>query len=536
VLAAPAILLLLCAGIAGTSWGLVRAERARQAEADQRALAEAALVSERAAKEAEAEQRNRATEAARKATREAATATAIVDFLNNDLLGLSAPGGQAARGVSPDANLRIRTVLQRAAKRIDGKFPNDSEVEMKLRHTIGYALSDSGDHAAALPQYEKLAVLSRKLLGPDDAYTLNAEYRVASMHRGLRHFDIALPLLEENVERQKAVLGEGHRQTLVAMSGLSISYGYARQTDKALRLAEQTLELRKRHLGPTDRDTLVSINNVAWLYQEHQRLDKAVPLYEAALAGMRTKFPPLHPERLNTTANLARAYYLAEEIDKAVPLQESVLPQYRTAHGVDDARTLFVFNSLLSYYADAGWCDKLEALLNSTQSGGANRRTNANPGQDQREKRYRELIQRMRPAAEQYRQELAAKKADHPDTLAARQAFAVALRGQKRTTGAAYHLKAVLDARERLFGADHPDTRATRLELGVTRLQQKRYAEAVPLLLGTFAGPNQHESTTPESKIGPAEGLRRLVQLYDSWNKKDKADEGRQKLDEQTKP
>src|SRR5439155_2643218 len=52
VLAGTAIVLLLCAGIAGTTWGLVRAEHARQAEADQRALAEAALVSERAAKEA----------------------------------------------------------------------------------------------------------------------------------------------------------------------------------------------------------------------------------------------------------------------------------------------------------------------------------------------------------------------------------------------------------------------------------------------------------------------------------------------------
>ena len=33
-----------------------------------------------------------------------------------------------------------------------------------------------------------------------------------------------------------------------------------------------------------------------------------------------------------------------------------------------------------------------------------------------------------------------------------------------------------------------------------------------------------------------AEALKRLVQLYDGWGKKDKADEWRQKLDEQNKP
>ena len=161
----------------------------------------------------------------------------------------------------------------------------------------------------------------------------------------------------------------------------------------------------KRHRGPNHPITFVAMNNVAWLYQEDKRLDKAVALYEEALAGMRKKLPPLHPERLNTTASLARAYYLAEEIDKAVPLQESVLPQYRTAYGVNEARTLYVFNLLIGYDVDAGWCDKAEALLNSTQNGGANRRTTANLGQDQREKRYRELIQRVRPAADKYRQE-----------------------------------------------------------------------------------------------------------------------------------
>jgi hypothetical protein len=87
--------LLLIGGIAGTSWGLVRADLAWEAEAKQRKLAEDAVV-------AAAEQRNRATEAARKATKEAAVAAAIVDFLNNDVLRLSMPGVQASSGVSPD--------------------------------------------------------------------------------------------------------------------------------------------------------------------------------------------------------------------------------------------------------------------------------------------------------------------------------------------------------------------------------------------------------------------------------------------------
>src|SRR5262249_31726774 len=162
----------------GTTWGLVRAERARQAEAEQRQLAEAAVVAERAAREAEAEQRDRAEKALQKASREAAVAAAINDFLNKDILQLASPSGQATHGVSPDATLRPRTVLQRAAKGIDGKFPNEPEVEMKLRYTIGYALANVGDYAAALPQFEKVVAYSQELRGRDHPYTLSAEYRV----------------------------------------------------------------------------------------------------------------------------------------------------------------------------------------------------------------------------------------------------------------------------------------------------------------------------------------------------------------------
>src|SRR5262249_28470029 len=172
---------------------------------------------------------------------------------------------------------------------------------------------------------------------------------------------------------------------------------------------------------------------------------------------------------------LAHAYHDAGNLDKAIPLQETVVARFKTVYGVDNAMTQTCIDMLIVCYAEMGWCDKAEALLTSIQSGGANRAINVNPMQDVREQRHRELIERVTPSADKYQQELAAKKDEHPDTLAARQAFAVVLRGQNRTSAAAYHLKAVLDARERLMGADQFDTQTCRLELGTARLRQKRY-------------------------------------------------------------
>jgi hypothetical protein len=250
---------------------------------------------------------------------------------------------------------------------------------------------------------------------------------------------------------------------------------------------------------------------------------------------MKEKFGPLHPERLNTTRLLAVTYRTAEQPDKALPLLELIVRQYKTAFGRDNPTTLFCIDELLGCYVDLGSCDKAAAVLASILPGGESRPAVVDQRQAAREKRGGELIQRVKPAAEKYRQELAAKKADHPDTLAARQAFAVALRSQGQRSGAAYHLKAVLEARQELMSADHPDIQCCWLELGMTRLQQKKFAEAEPLLLQAYSGFKQNEDKNPEVVSRATQTLQNLVKLYEVWDKKDKAAEWRKKLEEQTK-
>jgi tetratricopeptide (TPR) repeat protein len=284
-------------------------------------------------------------------------------------------------------------------------------------------------------------------------------------------------------------------------NGLSIAYHVAGKKDKGLQVAQETLEMRKRHLPPNHLDTLVSTSNFGWMYLQQQQLDKALPLLEEAIAGFRAKFPALHPERLMTSQILAQAYHAAEQLDKAIPLQETVTGQYRTAFGADDRSTQNCIDQLIGYYVDVGSCAEAEKLLKSIQTGDDNRPAAEKQRQERRLKRHRDLIARVKPAAEKYRHELAAKKADHPDTLAARQAFAVALRTQRRLSAAAYHLKAVLGARERLLGADHPDTLACRIELVATRLQQKRYVDAMQVVVGWNG-----RRTVPETGRGKASG------------------------------
>ena len=77
-----------------------------------------------------------------RANREAETAQAVNDFLQNDLLAQAGASAQARSSTKPDPDLKVRTALDRAAARIEGKFQAQPLVEASIRLTIGKTYKD----------------------------------------------------------------------------------------------------------------------------------------------------------------------------------------------------------------------------------------------------------------------------------------------------------------------------------------------------------------------------------------------------------
>jgi len=90
------------------------------------------------------------------------------------------------------------------------------------------------------------------------------------------------------------------------------------------------------------------------------------------------------------------------------------------------------------------------------------------------------------------------------------------------------------------FEQKTPDDWATsnaRSVLGAWLLEQKNFAEAEPLLLAGYEGMKAHEAKTPARYANRlAETGASIVELYDAWGKKDKADEWRKRLKASKKP
>ncbi len=112
----------LVLGLIGTTWQSVRATRAERkaVENEQRAIAE--RDEKEKAREREAEQRRLAETAQQTASEEAAVAKAVNEFLKDDLLGLAGAGAQFEAGLTPDPDLKLSTLLDRALTKVNERF------------------------------------------------------------------------------------------------------------------------------------------------------------------------------------------------------------------------------------------------------------------------------------------------------------------------------------------------------------------------------------------------------------------------------
>src|SRR5207249_3411269 len=72
-----------------------------------------------------------------RARRAESSANAVNGFLQNDLLAYASPINPSGFSTKADPDLTVRTALERAAERIEGKFEKQPDVEASIRDTIG---------------------------------------------------------------------------------------------------------------------------------------------------------------------------------------------------------------------------------------------------------------------------------------------------------------------------------------------------------------------------------------------------------------
>jgi eukaryotic-like serine/threonine-protein kinase len=555
VLAASISFLLLVGGIVGTTWGIIRADRARKAEADR------------------AEGEKQANRQAQKRLQQIEKGSEVLASVFGDL----DPRAEEKEGRPLRAILGDK--LDRASADLEGDAVGDPLVVANLQVRLGRTYRALGHAARANAQFTKALAIRRAQLGPDDTDTLAVMFHQASAFYDVGQLNDAISLYEQVRDSQVRILGPDHRDTLATRSSLAVSYWRVGRSSEACTLLEQVRDALLKNHGPDDPQTInvledlsavyatvgkdaqaivlaqqvrearvkrygedhylaiLSLNNLASRYQGAGKMRQALALFEEARDGILPRLGADHPTSLNILDNLARMYRAFSRTAEAVSLAEQVRDIRVMTLGAHHPDTIYTLMNLGSAYQAAGEPKKALAIFQQAAAGLEKR--------DFAHAAARLIVWNLCVCLEQFERFkeadhwqqkwlAAAKKRDGPDSLAYADELAKVggdLVARNRHVVAEPFLResaAILQNKQ-------PESLTNFLAqslLGEVLLEQKTYANAEPLLIQGFEGLKAREGQMPPlyARHRVIEAGQRIVRLYEVWGKAEKAAEWRTKL------
>jgi eukaryotic-like serine/threonine-protein kinase len=425
-----AVFVVLVAGVVASTWEAVKARRA----------------------EAQAKQQS-------------AIAQAVNDFLQNDLLGQASAYNQS----KPDPNITVRTVLDQAAQRIQGKFDKQPEVEAAIRNTIGTTYTDLGLYPEAAKQLEAAVDLRRRVLGREHPETLRSmnDLTLVYMDEGSK-FPQAEALDNQILESRRRVLGPEHPDTLTSMNNLALVYFQEGKYPEAEALHSQTLEIRRRVLGPEHPDTLTSMNNLANVYYHEAKNAQAEVLHSQTLEIRRRVLGPENPNTLRSMNDVAIDYADGGKFAQAETLFSQILEIDRRALGPKHPETLRSMSNLANTYEYDGKYAQAEAL-------------------------DKQLLE------------------NEPERLDATKTLATVYDDEGKYAQAEALLIRAVEIGRRVFGAEHPQTLGSMIHLAAVHGEEGKYAQAEALFNRTL---DTMRRVLGAEHVGTLEAISGLASLY----------------------
>ncbi len=420
---------------------------------------------------------------------EAETAREVSSFLEQLL---SAPDPSRPRGDAPARETKVVDVLDEAAVRLADDLERRPEVRATLHHTLGTTYMNLARYDEAEEQLGAALAMRRRVQGPDEPATLASAHALAALYSRQGRYEEALGLLEPTVEARTRVLGPDHPDTLASLGNLGELQVAAGRMEAAESLFRRVLAAYRDSVGEEDERTVAAMNNLAFVLARRDRPAEAERLYRRALEVNRRMLGDSHPNTVSALNNLAAALYARGALDEAADVYEEALRLSRRVHGDSSPSTLNVISNL-------------GALL-------------------LRQGRTAEAVVQLRAAVEGSRALLGSA---HPRTLLAvnNLARAVAIMGEDGEAEELYQqLFAVAD--EALPAGD-PNLPLYRSGYGDFLTGLGRHVEAEAALLEALEGCREvygddHPRTTRV--------VERLVALYESWGRPDRAEPYRARL------
>ncbi len=334
-MAAGLVLLAILFGSIATTIGWLESRR-------QYALAVAAEVKERAAREL-AEQKQTETEASRQKEKDAReTSDAVANFMA-EMLGRPSPGVDGRKVTIVDA-------FERTIETLDRDFTNRPFIHSKLLHSIGNTYIKLGLYEKAIEVLSRSVDIYKERYGITDSVSGNIISSLATANRSAGNFKKAIELGEQAVAILAIASNATQSNQLVAKVNLASSYKLAGDLKKSIELHERCQAEYVDLLGQTHKTTLESLADLASSYSAVGMLSQAEEAYEKARKGLMEALGPEHVETLRITTNLGAVLNKLGKSEEAIPMLQEALRLRRKVLGNEHPHTTSTVNNLAMAY------------------------------------------------------------------------------------------------------------------------------------------------------------------------------------------
>ena len=441
----------------------------------------------------------------------------------------------------PGEMITVKSLLDTASERLEGRFAKEPLIEASIRYTLGKTYLILSDFKAAEPHFRRTLQIYKEQLGEEELDTLKHMLDCAQvLYRQDRHYE-AEKLARKAVEVSRRAHGEEHSMTLDAMIVLGMQLREDGRPNEAEPIFSRVLEIRHRILGDDDVLTVSAMAHIALIHSMKDEYDKAEQMFEKIVGFRRRNFGEQHQSTLSGMNILARIYRKRGRYEESERLYIKTIENKAKNWGEDNINihTLVSMHGLAMLYTDQDRYDEANELFEKVINGylalygerQEHRRMIASLNGlgvlRTKQQRYDDANDLLVKALKAGRQRL---NPEHPCTLDSMNELAVLRTKQKRYSEAEVLFDEALEARARKRGDDHPDTLETKNDLAVLYKEQAQYDEAEKLLLDAVEGRRLKLGDTHPHTI---DSLKNLIALYQAWNKPEKAEKWRTALSQQ---
>ena len=340
------VLVVLTAGIVGTSSQWYRATEALSEAKQQTAIA----------------------------TEEAMRAEAVKEFVTTMLSSVN-----PATAGEMDKEL-MKMILSEAAESVGEEFKDEPLVEADIRSVIAETYMQLRMYEESTPHFINTLEIRRRELGNEHPETITSMNAMCMLLRRQGKFDEAEPFCQNSLEISRRVLGEEDPVRIQAVCYMGTLLENQGKYEEAEPYYLEALELRRRLYGTEHRDTLLSINNMGFLLDSQGKYEEAEPFYKEALETSRHLLGEDDPYTLVLIGNMGAVLVSQGKLEEAEKYTLQSLESKQRIFGPDHEETLIAINNMASLLKHQGKYDEAEPYCKEAMEACRRVLTDEHPG------------------------------------------------------------------------------------------------------------------------------------------------------------